>query len=103
MTAEREKLCPYCGLDKSKKSYKLPNKLRVCEKCYVMKNPMFPYALLSYMRKKGMSKQEIDAIWGKNMHKTRADFIYGSPRMEQIYSLLMRGKKVDATRGGNQR
>ena len=103
MTAEREKVCPYCGLDKSKKSFKLPNKLRVCEKCYVAKNPMYPYAMLSFMRKRGVSNEKIDEIFGKNMHKSRADLIYRTPLVQQVYSLLMRGKKVSATRGDNKR
>lgn len=94
MTAEKEKVCPYCGLDKSKKSYKLPNKLRVCEQCYLDRNPMKHYSDATTMRKLGYPREAVETVFGPGSYHIRMDILMKMPVMQLAYKMLLKGKKV---------
>lgn len=94
MTAEKDKACPYCGLDKSKKSHKLPNGLRICSQCYLDKNPMKHYSDAVTMRKLGYSREQVEAIYGPGSYHIRMDILMKMPVMKLAYAVLLKGKKV---------
>lgn len=94
MTAEKEKLCPYCGGDKSKTSFKLPNKLRVCGQCYLDRNPMKHYSDATTMRKRGYSREAVEAVYGPGSYHIRMDILMKMPLMKTAYAMLLKGKKL---------